>query len=594
VVQLISQLRGYFYVNPVLALSLAITIFSFVGVPPLVGFFAKQMVLSAALDSGYVFLSLVAILTSVVGAVYVCPLITITPRSLNLTFETLKFIGYKPVNLSDFEMNRGVQHVDKSSTVSNIFAVFLYVVSYLLTIALVPLSHVKFNLPVNFVPVTLPRVMVPMISLKSRLSRYIVSFGRPETISLRELAKREITDVLVRTGDLLKEVIPKIRFKLISIKNYFFIGRQSFRSIDSYRCREGKQNLINKFSSARVSVGLISHFARTRPLLVRTEELMVKLTLGKIRFISNEQTGCCPQIKSNLNYWFITGFTDAEGMFGISLIKSPSTRLGWTIHLNFQIGLHKKDIELLNNIKTTLGGVGSISEKGDEAYFRVQSLEQIFNVIVPHFDKYPLITQKLADYILFREIVMKMLQKEHLNKKGLQEIVNIRASLNLGLSEKLKAAFPKTIPVSRLFVENSKIPDPEWIAGFTSGEGCFYVGAWKTPDRRLGVRVTLKFMITQHSRDEQLMNSLVDFFRCGSYSLRNNLNKGEFVVAKFSDVTDKIIPFFYKYKIRGVKSWDFQDWCRVVELMKANSHLTPEGLDQIRQIKNGMNKGRMF
>lgn len=69
-VQLISQLRGYFYVNPVLALSLAITIFSFAGIPPLVGFFAKQMVLSAALDSGYVFLSLVAILTSVVGAVY--------------------------------------------------------------------------------------------------------------------------------------------------------------------------------------------------------------------------------------------------------------------------------------------------------------------------------------------------------------------------------------------------------------------------------------------------------------------------------------------------------------------------------------------
>ena len=76
VVQLISQLRGYFYVNPILALSLAITIFSFVGVPPLIGFFAKQMVLSAALDSGYVFLSLVAILTSVVGSAYVRPLIT--------------------------------------------------------------------------------------------------------------------------------------------------------------------------------------------------------------------------------------------------------------------------------------------------------------------------------------------------------------------------------------------------------------------------------------------------------------------------------------------------------------------------------------
>jgi NADH-ubiquinone oxidoreductase chain 2 len=69
-IQLISQLQGYFYINPVLALSLTITIFSFVGIPPLIGFFAKQMVLSAALDSGYVFLTLIAILTSVISAVY--------------------------------------------------------------------------------------------------------------------------------------------------------------------------------------------------------------------------------------------------------------------------------------------------------------------------------------------------------------------------------------------------------------------------------------------------------------------------------------------------------------------------------------------
>jgi len=69
-IQLINQLKGYFYINPLLSLSLAITIFSFVGIPPLVGFFAKQMVLSAALDNGYIFLSLIAILTSVIGAVY--------------------------------------------------------------------------------------------------------------------------------------------------------------------------------------------------------------------------------------------------------------------------------------------------------------------------------------------------------------------------------------------------------------------------------------------------------------------------------------------------------------------------------------------
>nr|UFP91290.1 NADH dehydrogenase subunit 2 [Phaeoplaca camptidia] len=69
-IQLISEIKGYFYINPVLALSLAITLFSFVGIPPLIGFFAKQMVLSAALDNGKIFLSFVAILTSVISAVY--------------------------------------------------------------------------------------------------------------------------------------------------------------------------------------------------------------------------------------------------------------------------------------------------------------------------------------------------------------------------------------------------------------------------------------------------------------------------------------------------------------------------------------------
>src|SRR2546423_15590636 len=69
-IQLISQLKGYYYINPLLALSLSITLFSFVGVPPLIGFFAKQMVLSAALDNGYIFMTLIAILTSVISAVY--------------------------------------------------------------------------------------------------------------------------------------------------------------------------------------------------------------------------------------------------------------------------------------------------------------------------------------------------------------------------------------------------------------------------------------------------------------------------------------------------------------------------------------------
>lgn len=74
-IQLINQVKGYFYINSFISISFAITIFSFIGIPPMIGFFAKQMILSAALDNGYVFMSLVAILTSVIGAGYYLNLI---------------------------------------------------------------------------------------------------------------------------------------------------------------------------------------------------------------------------------------------------------------------------------------------------------------------------------------------------------------------------------------------------------------------------------------------------------------------------------------------------------------------------------------
>jgi len=76
-IQLITQLKGYFYINPSLTLCLVITIFSFIGLPPLVGFFGKQIVLTTALDSNNTLLVIVAILTSVIGAVYYLNIIKI-------------------------------------------------------------------------------------------------------------------------------------------------------------------------------------------------------------------------------------------------------------------------------------------------------------------------------------------------------------------------------------------------------------------------------------------------------------------------------------------------------------------------------------
>jgi hypothetical protein len=91
--------------------------------------------------------------------------------------------------------------------------------------------------------------------------------------------------------------------------------------------------------------------------------------------------------------------------------------------------------------------------------FKVSSMSQIIEVIIPHFERYPLITQKLADYLIFKKIVDKIRLKEHLTKEGVREIVGLKANLNKGLSDELKAAFPDITPYSRNDISSS-IPDP--------------------------------------------------------------------------------------------------------------------------------------
>lgn len=92
--------------------------------------------------------------------------------------------------------------------------------------------------------------------------------------------------------------------------------------------------------------------------------------------------------------------------------------------------MHKKEVSLLNEIQSYFGGIGKISSNRDALVYKVQSLEQIINIILPHFDKYPLITQKRIDYLMFRDVVMMMLLKEHLTFKGLERILSIKAAQN--------------------------------------------------------------------------------------------------------------------------------------------------------------------
>lgn len=132
------------------------------------------------------------------------------------------------------------------------------------------------------------------------------------------------------------------------------------------------------------------------------------------------------------------------------------------IRAAFVITLHIKDTPLLLMIKSVFG-VGTIifDEKRESVRYEVTSLKDLTNVIIPHFEKYPLLTQKRADYELFKKVVELMNQKEHLTTEGLNNIMSLRASINKGLTEVLKEAFPDVKPVERPVVQLPKSIHPE-------------------------------------------------------------------------------------------------------------------------------------
>lgn len=89
------------------------------------------------------------------------------------------------------------------------------------------------------------------------------------------------------------------------------------------------------------------------------------------------------------------------------------------------------------------------------------------------------------------------------------------------------------------------------------------------------------------------MERLVAFLGCGRIVQELDHSKVHFIVNKFTDITDKIIHFFSKYQVVGIKYDNFKDWCKVAEIMQNKGHLTEEGFNKILKIKAGMNKGRI-
>jgi len=142
--------------------------------------------------------------------------------------------------------------------------------------------------------------------------------------------------------------------------------------------------------------------------------------------------------------------------------KDPKRSLGYVITLSFEIALNKKDLNILKGLQAYFGVGGIYKHSDDMMRYKVSSIRDIAKVIIPHFDKYQLVTQKRVDFDIFKRIIY-IVNKGPVSREDLQEIVKLKAFLNLGLSDSLKESFPDIAAskgLARPTVKFTGIPDP--------------------------------------------------------------------------------------------------------------------------------------
>jgi hypothetical protein len=251
-------------------------------------------------------------------------------------------------------------------------------------------------------------------------------------------------------------------------------------------------------------------------------------------------------------------------------------------------------MKLLLQLQTFFNcGTIVIKNNRNEGSLRVNSIQELINVIIPHFDNYPLLSQKAADFYLFKQIINLIAKKVHLTEEGIKQIVNYRASMNKGLSDLQKSKFINYSPVARQIIDYDEIPNPFWLAGFASGEGCFLVNMIESNRNTIGQVIQLIFKISQHHRDKKLLELITKYMNCGAvYS--HSENAFVYQVTKFEDINNKLIPFFKAHSILGIKQLDYQDFCKIATLISEGKHLTHNGLDKIKLIKDKMNTKRKY
>jgi hypothetical protein len=140
-----------------------------------------------------------------------------------------------------------------------------------------------------------------------------------------------------------------------------------------------------------------------------------------------------------------------------------------------------------------------------------------------------------------------------------------------------------------------------WVIGFVDGEGCFSIGFVRQSSRtgrrgyRIGYQGSHDFVVTQGAKSTGCLDELREFFGVGEVYINRRFDNHRkhlqrYTVCRRQDLLERIILFFREHPLRTAKRFDFEKFASCVELVAAGHHKTNEGLADIVEIAQTMNR----
>jgi hypothetical protein len=133
--------------------------------------------------------------------------------------------------------------------------------------------------------------------------------------------------------------------------------------------------------------------------------------------------------------------------------------------------------------------------------------------------------------------------------------------------------------------------DPDWIAGFVDGEGCFSVSVHRNifMRRHRGWQIQAVFHVFQHSDHREVLESFRSYFGCGYVRPKgSNSDVLTYSVSALRELEEIVVPFFGTYRL-WAKDRDFRLFADIVRAVRRKEHLTDEGFERIVQMAYRMN-----